>query len=625
MADPQKPVSYDDTGQAVQAPPAAPPTGRVYDDSGTDVTPPPTSLQLAGSAARGFGSMINPLSMLSGLYEGAKEHPAIAATFGPLGPAVYEGAKTQYQKAKDAYDQGHYSEAAGHTLAMFLPIVGPAAADIGEQLGTGDPMTMAHGAGQFAGLLAAPKVTEAGINAGSSMVSGTKAILRARAVASSPAPALASFADHVKAIPPTNSAPYTMADWQRSLPYLADEHANSPVTDIKGHIGAINSAITQIEDHVSDYVNANPNYVVHSQAIPAAGRVLTADAEAMGSRGTDVMKGLQELNDLGLDKPQTLAQLDAIRLRLNAENQAVLARSGSKVATEANSDPAFAARQAAVETIRNEIYDTLKAQGIQGVDQLRLDEGSLIKIRNAAYAKQFAGDQAVGGTGATGILAKTANKTIPTLSATAGAVIGGKIAGETGAITGGGLGLSAGQVIASKVVPGNMTRNDLISRAYNALPLAKPVYPTIPPPSPVRGLLSPPATPLGGTIGTPTPGITPTELRPGLLDVSGVKGVPAVPPAITRALGLKALPPVTRIGEQTVRPMGGTIGTPVEGIGTQPLDIDVQGTPLTMQDASGVKAVPAKSYVIKDPETGHWVRVFVGQPNPFPVSKGGGS
>ena len=44
----------------------------------------------------------------------------------------------QFQKSKEAWDQGRYSEAFGHGLAGALPVIGPGAAAIGEQIGGGD-------------------------------------------------------------------------------------------------------------------------------------------------------------------------------------------------------------------------------------------------------------------------------------------------------------------------------------------------------------------------------------------------------------------------------------------------------------------------------------------------------
>src|ERR1035441_8606765 len=61
--------------------------------------------------------------------------------FDPAGPAAQFLTNTvnahidQGKKAKDALNQGNYTEAAGHMLAAALPFVGPAAANVGEQIG----------------------------------------------------------------------------------------------------------------------------------------------------------------------------------------------------------------------------------------------------------------------------------------------------------------------------------------------------------------------------------------------------------------------------------------------------------------------------------------------------------
>lgn len=106
-------------------------------------TPPPPSsssasepqadhgwLSNASNFALGVLSQFNPVEIGKGIY-GMITHPIDTAI--GLGTAQVE----QFKKGKAEYDQGHYPEAIGHALAGALPIVGPAAADIGEALGTG--------------------------------------------------------------------------------------------------------------------------------------------------------------------------------------------------------------------------------------------------------------------------------------------------------------------------------------------------------------------------------------------------------------------------------------------------------------------------------------------------------
>lgn len=128
----------------------------------------PSWLELAGNLAKGWGSGVNPLPLLKAMYDNASGHfgKALEAArsgefrtlIGESGQALNAPGATildglisahwhQFQKAKKAYDAGRYSEAAGYTAAGVLPLVGPMAAQAGEEIGSGDPRTMARGVG----------------------------------------------------------------------------------------------------------------------------------------------------------------------------------------------------------------------------------------------------------------------------------------------------------------------------------------------------------------------------------------------------------------------------------------------------------------------------------------------
>jgi hypothetical protein len=66
------------------------------------------------------------------------------------------------------------------------------------------------------------------------------------------------------------------------------------------------------------------------------------------------------LADFNFDQPKTLAEADAIRSQLNAENKAVLKKNSYDVATALAADPGFAAREAAAESLRDGIYQRLE-------------------------------------------------------------------------------------------------------------------------------------------------------------------------------------------------------------------------------------------------------------------------
>jgi hypothetical protein len=109
----------------------------------------PQQAQPEGSAigrfASGAGEMLNPAKIAQGLYQTVR-HPI--DTVSAIASAHGEEAK----KTGEAFSEGRYSEAVGHGLATILPVLGPAAARIGEEIAeTGD---VATGVGRGVGLAA---------------------------------------------------------------------------------------------------------------------------------------------------------------------------------------------------------------------------------------------------------------------------------------------------------------------------------------------------------------------------------------------------------------------------------------------------------------------------------------
>lgn len=98
----------------------------------------------------GAGEMLNPITIAKGAY-GMVRHPI--DTYG----AMVDQSAEQFDKARQAYERGGLSEAVGHAAAGVIPMVGPLAADIGEQAATGD---IAGAAGKTVGLLAGPKIVK---------------------------------------------------------------------------------------------------------------------------------------------------------------------------------------------------------------------------------------------------------------------------------------------------------------------------------------------------------------------------------------------------------------------------------------------------------------------------------
>jgi hypothetical protein len=143
----------------------------------------------------------------------------------------------------------------------------------------------------------------------------------------------------------------------------------------------------------------------------------------------------------------------------------VLANNKYDLATARETSPAFAAREIAAESLRNGIYDQLENYGIDGVRELRQDQGSLIKIRNAAHNQIFNEGRTVRGTGRSGL----GGRIVRGVGKAAGASIGGA-AGSTlgpgGTIGGAVVGGEIGSSIANSLAPGDLTKGGLIENSF---------------------------------------------------------------------------------------------------------------------------------------------------------------
>jgi hypothetical protein len=111
--------------------------------------------QPEGSAIGRFlsnaGEMLNPVTAIKGIANAIT--PEALGGVGPVATAknIVAAQGEQFSKAGQAMGEGRYVEAAGHGMAGALPLIGPAAANAGEQIASGD---VAGGLGGGAGLLA---------------------------------------------------------------------------------------------------------------------------------------------------------------------------------------------------------------------------------------------------------------------------------------------------------------------------------------------------------------------------------------------------------------------------------------------------------------------------------------
>lgn len=125
---------------------------------GTPVSPvattdtPPSALDLVLETVKQVGRDLNPLELVRALTDAATSD--LGRTLGPAGAQVelakrmvVDPARETFGRAREAFQEGRYSEAAGYGAASALPLVGPMAAQIGEKIGSGDPTQQAQAVG----------------------------------------------------------------------------------------------------------------------------------------------------------------------------------------------------------------------------------------------------------------------------------------------------------------------------------------------------------------------------------------------------------------------------------------------------------------------------------------------
>lgn len=94
--------------------------------------------QTFGRGITEFGKQINPVPMITGAY-GMVRHPIDTAR------NIYNAQADELSQVPKLIQEGRYSEAAGHGAAGLIPMIGPAAAKIGETIGGTEPQFDKYG------------------------------------------------------------------------------------------------------------------------------------------------------------------------------------------------------------------------------------------------------------------------------------------------------------------------------------------------------------------------------------------------------------------------------------------------------------------------------------------------
>ena len=310
---------------------------------------------------------------------------------------------------------------------------------------------------------------------GTMAVGGTEAAIkrvRARAVANAPNEQFEAFKT---GIPNSKAAPYSQETFEKAQPLIQESMVGKDMT-IKSQIEAADNAIGKIEAKVSKVVSGNPDAIITDNAghsVDVLGEVRNALSGSV--RGTFLEAGLKELNDLPLKGDVTLQAADDIRLQLNRENSAMMkAKNNYDFANMVATDPAFAARVAAAEALRSGLYNTLQRLGLPDAQQMRLDEGSVMKIRNALLRQEFAAEKPVRTASKMGKVKSFVKRSLGPLGAAAGFEAGAAVGHP---VLGASAGARAGNVLGEALEPRYLTRDQLAEKAFEPAP--KPMSATI--------------------------------------------------------------------------------------------------------------------------------------------------
>lgn len=268
--------------------------------------------------------------------------------------------------------------------------------------------------------------------------------------------------DFKKAIPPslTGKAAYTDKDYDITRGYLENHHQTvAPVDSVQGTFDALDHIQKDMEQKVAPYREKYSNEPIQTNV-----RMDVRDALAENPDTSFVQKGMQALEPFNLIDP-TVGEAEAIRKKLNSDVRGTLQQTHWDVQTAVDTDPVFAAKYAALDSLRDGIYNTYEDKGVNGIRELRQDEASVIRVRNAAQRQLTKGDVRLRGSSGSGpwrkMLAKGAQTTLAGVGAAGGMATGIPGATEAGAMIGSHLGNKLGTVIA----PWDLTRDAMIERS----------------------------------------------------------------------------------------------------------------------------------------------------------------
>jgi hypothetical protein len=310
--------------------------------------------------------------------------------------------------------------------------------------------------------------------------------------------------DIADAFPPSKTNPYDVEKApQVAYNALAAEHKLNAIHDPVEGAEALQSQITKAEDKVMQgAIKQVPDEPILKNNKPVS--VWDEVKSELDSRNYAesgfVDKAMDELEKFGLTKGKsvTVSDADRIRRQLNDQTTAIEKKPDYQQVRIENVDPKYAALQVAKDVLRDGVYDTVDAHGLdKGVtarDFRRDIIGNLISFKNAMLDKVYGADQQVKGTAPEAPKESLTRRVARGVAPVAGALVGSK-SGALGAAAGAYLGREAGEkILPSPEVPEDLTRSELLDRALNH-PEAEKFITETPEEQQIRGRIQKPEAP----------------------------------------------------------------------------------------------------------------------------------
>src|SRR5487761_53000 len=286
------------------------------------------------------------------------------------------------------------------------------------------------------------------------------------------------------AFPPSKTNPYNENAPQVAYNALAAEHKLNTIHDPQEAAEALQSQISQAENKVMDQaIKQVPDEPIlkNNEPVSVWSEVQSQLQSRKIAKEGFVDDAMKELEKFGIKKDQkiTVSDADRIRRQLNDETTSIEKKPEYQQVRIENVDPKYAALQVAKDVLRDGVYDTVDAHGLdKGVtarDFRRDIIGNLISFRNAMLDKALGPGQQVKGTAPEApkepLARQAARAGITTAGGVAGATVGSAL-GPIGTGAGGGAGALAASKLAERAIPKpeipeDLTRSELLDRALN--------------------------------------------------------------------------------------------------------------------------------------------------------------